>query len=92
MNLQDVIASLVLLSLLVNVADRLLTRRGMLLAFPRSGRLRYFFTGWSIVLAALALLSLLQENTRPELVAAPNGAPSTRPGNSGVTHGPPSVT
>lgn len=59
MNLQDAAASLVLLSFAVNVVDVLLTRRGGFLSFPRSGWLRYFFTGWNVLLIAMAALSLV---------------------------------
>jgi hypothetical protein len=56
MNLQDIIASLVLLSFLANVADHLFTRRGDFFCLPRSGRLRRFFAAWAILLGVLAAL------------------------------------
>ncbi len=60
MNLQDTIAGVVLLSFAVNAGDRLLTRRGRLLSFPRPGSIWYFFAALSILLSALAALSLLR--------------------------------
>ncbi len=60
MNMQDILASLVLLSLLANLADRVFTRRPGFFHFPRAGRLRYLFAGWSILLVALAVLSMLE--------------------------------
>ncbi|MBI2477146.1 MAG: hypothetical protein HYV60_00345 [Planctomycetia bacterium] len=60
MNTQDYLACLVLLSLIVNLGDRLLTHRPGLLPFPSSGVLRFIFMGWSILLAVLAGLSLFR--------------------------------
>jgi hypothetical protein len=60
MKVQEVLAILVCLSLAANVADWLVTRRGSLLLAPRSGRLRYVFGAWSVLLALLAALALLR--------------------------------
>ena len=58
MSPRDFLGYLVVLTMVLNVADRLLSRRPGLLHFPGSGGMRQFLSAWSILMAALAALCL----------------------------------
>ncbi len=60
MSAKDIEVGLTLLSLAVNLGDRLLTGRGGFFQFPRSGALGYVFGFCILLLPALALLCIFQ--------------------------------
>jgi len=70
MNATDLFPVLVLLSFAVNLADWMWIRRGGFFIFPRSGPWRAVFAGWSVLLAALAILALFHVAPRLWFVGA----------------------
>jgi hypothetical protein len=60
MSIQDILAGVVLLCLVINAADLLLTGRPGFYHFPRSGGWRFALKIGSILLVVIAVLSLVR--------------------------------
>ena len=60
MSVYDLPGELVVLSMAINVLDRLVTRRPGIFLFPEAGRWRQFSGDWTVLMATVGALALFR--------------------------------